>query len=76
MTSPDDLSISKHAAERFAQRGITAEQIAWAIDHQFRQSPGEPGSIWLHGDCAGRTLKVCVRLDDYTFVITAAWADT
>lgn len=35
---------------------------------------GTPGTIWIRGHAAGRILKVCVPIDDQTFVITAVWS--
>jgi hypothetical protein len=58
-----------------AQRGITEEDVEAALSRRVgHPSPGEPGTIWIRGYGAGsRILKVCVRMADQDFVITAAW---
>jgi len=65
-----------------AKRGITAEQIYTALAREQRRTPGEPGTIWIHGLVPGdetshgaRTLKVCVTTDRKQ-IITAAWPDS
>ena len=58
-----------------AQRGITENDLEWALRRQTGQpQAGEPGTIWIRGFASGgRILKVCVRVADRDFVITAAW---
>jgi hypothetical protein len=59
-----------------ARRGITDADVEQALRQRFgNPSPGEPGTIWIHGHAGGRILKVCVPMDDQEFVITAAWRD-
>ena len=68
-------TLTKHAQERIAERGISEEQLYAALAHEQRRTPGQPGTIWIHGQVAGgRILKVCVRAD-LSAVITAAWPD-
>lgn len=70
-----NVRYAKHAEDRLAERGITHEDVEWALSHPTGPPlPGEPGSLWIRGFAAGsRILKVCVRADDREFVITAAW---
>ncbi len=62
-----------------AERGITAEQIYAALAREQWRTPGQPGSIWIHGLVPGdathrvaRILKVCVNTERNR-VTTAAW---
>lgn len=66
---------SQHARDQMAKRGITETDVEMALRHPIGSPlPGEPGTIWIKGHApAGRILKVCVRLTDRDFVITAAW---
>lgn len=58
-----------------AERGITEQQIYTALAHEQRRTPGQPGTVWIHGLTGqGRTLKICVTVDMST-VVTAAWPD-
>ena len=67
--------LTSHARERIAERGISEEQLYAALAHEQRRTPGQPGTIWIHGVVAGgRILKVCVRPND-NLIITAAWPD-
>lgn len=76
MDGEDELYVAAHALQRMTQRGISKEDIIWALRREVRRSPGQPGSIWIHGQPAGnRILKVCVRTGDERFVITAVWED-
>jgi hypothetical protein len=57
------------------RRGITEDQIYTALAREVRRTPGEPGTIWVHGLVAGgEILKVCLPVD-MSLVITAAWPD-
>ena len=57
-------------------RGILEPDLEWALQHGIERTPGQPGSIWIKGYApGGRILKVCVRINDPTYVITAAWPD-
>jgi hypothetical protein len=57
------------------QRGISEEQIHAALAHETRRTPGEPGTMWIHGlVTSGRILKVRVSVDNEA-IITAAWPD-
>jgi hypothetical protein len=60
-----------------AKRGISERDVESAFRRPCRNpTPGEPGTIWRWGFAAGsRILKVCVRIADQDFVITAAWRD-
>jgi hypothetical protein len=72
------VDITKHGRDRLAQRGISVQELEYALTHQIpgRRSPGLPGSIWVCGYATGgRILKVCVATDDEDRVITAAWPD-
>lgn len=72
-----DLHVTIHAEDRLVERGITREQVERALQRPSGDPyPGEPGSIWIKGYADGeRILKVCVRVDDHAFVITAVWDD-
>ena len=71
---PDPL-LTRHALERMAERGITEDQVHAALTHELYRTPGQAGTIWVHGLAGrGETLKVCVTVDMST-VITAAWPD-
>jgi hypothetical protein len=72
-----DIRYSDHARRRMTERGITDDDVAWALARRVGSpQPGEPGTLWIHGYASGRKiLKVCVRATDEWFVITAAWAD-
>lgn len=69
--------ISRHAQQRLNQRGITEHDLEWAMSHLTGNARlGEPGTKWVYGATpSGRILKVCVKLDDPNYVITAAWPD-
>jgi hypothetical protein len=65
--------IGTHARERMAKRHVTEEQIYTALRREQRRTPGEQGTIWIHGLVdRGRILKVCVTVD-MTLVTTVAW---
>jgi hypothetical protein len=67
--------LTDHVRKRMAKRGITEEQIRTALRREQRRTPGEPGTIWIHGLVeGGDTLKVCLPTD-MSIVITAAWPD-
>lgn len=74
--------LTSHARKRMAIRGITEEQVYIALAREQRRTPGEPGTIWIHGLVPGddksreaRTLKVCVTTDRKV-ITTAAWRDS
>ncbi len=67
--------LTVHARERMRQRGISEEQVYTALSREVRRTPGQPGTVWIHGLVyGGETLKVCVSVDNTT-IITAAWPD-
>lgn len=67
--------ITWHARQRMQQRDISEGQVFAALAHETRRTPGEPGTIWIHGIVdQGRILKVCLSVDNEA-VITAAWPD-
>jgi hypothetical protein len=70
-----DLTYSKHARERMAEREVTEADVEAALAHPIgAPGPGEPGTVWIRGYAVGgRILKVCVRADDHSYVITVAW---
>ncbi len=69
-----NLRYSNHALRRLAQRGITQDDVEWALKRQLDPFPGQTGTVWLRGAAGGgRILKVCVPLHDHHFVITAVW---
>ncbi|MFJ6900095.1 DUF4258 domain-containing protein [Streptomyces hokutonensis] len=71
-----DLELSSHAERRMATRGISRADIESALSRVIRTTPGQPGSVWVHGYASGgRVLKVCVSATDHRKVITAAWPD-
>jgi hypothetical protein len=70
MPRPD---LTKHVREQMEARDITEEQIYTALAHETRRTPGQPGTVWIHGLVdGGEILKVCVSVDQST-VVTAAW---
>jgi len=67
--------LTGHVRERIQQRGISEQQVYAALAHETRRTPGQPGSMWIHGIVSsGRILKVCVSVDNEV-IITAAWPD-
>ncbi len=67
---------SKHALDRMRQRGITTQDVEWALRREIDRRAGEPGTIWIHGVASGgRVLKVCVLANDNDHVVTAAWRE-
>lgn len=72
------LTLTQHARDRLLQRGITADQVIYALSHRIGDLwPGQVGSIWVLGrTVGGRILKVCVATDDHDRVITAVWDST
>jgi hypothetical protein len=72
MPRPD---LTRHVRERMEARDISDAQIFEALAHEIRRTPGQPGTVWIHGTVAGgETLKVRISVDK-TVVITAAWPD-
>ena len=56
-----------------AARDVTERQVYTALAREQRRTPGEPGTIWIHGLVdGGEILKVCVTTDMLT-VTTVAW---
>ncbi len=47
-------------------------QLYAALAHEQHRTPGQGGSVWIHGLTDRGTLKVCLSADQ-TKVITAAW---
>ena len=67
--------LTEHVKKRMEQRGITEEDIYTALAHEMFRTPGQPGTIWIHGKVhGGETLKVCLRVDNAR-IVTAAWPD-
>ena len=60
-----------------AKRAITEADVERALRQRIGSpSPGDPGTIWLRGFAVGgRILKLCVPIDDQTFIISLAWPD-
>jgi hypothetical protein len=70
------MEYSQHAERRMYARGISKDDVAWALKRPCGDRPGEPGTVWIEGWASGgRILAVCVTLPDRQFVITVAWAD-
>ena len=64
-----------HVRKRMQERGISEEEIYAALAHEIRRTPGQPGTIWIHGMVDGGViLKVCVSVDNAR-IVTAAWPD-
>ncbi len=70
-----DITYSKHARERMADREVSDVDVEAALSHPIGDpAPGEPGTVWVRGYAVGgRVLKVCVRADDTSYVVTVAW---
>jgi hypothetical protein len=59
-------------------RRASLAQIEQALNREQRRSPGQPGSVWIHGHTDNGLLKVCVATPVHgneRFVITVAWPD-
>jgi hypothetical protein len=69
------IRIRAYARRRMAERGVTEEDIRWALRRPQRTAAGSPGTIWVYGYARGRLLKVNVNADDQEYVRTVAWAD-
>jgi Domain of unknown function (DUF4258) len=68
------IRYSDHAERQMAKRGVTKDDVSQALRQQVNTTPGDPGTVWIHGYTrGGRVLKVCVDLHDKEFVITVAW---
>lgn len=67
--------LTKHVKQRCIERGITEEQVIYAVNHKIRRAPsGQFGSFYIYGYVPdGRILKVCLATDDPSRVITAMW---
>lgn len=73
---PRELVYSRHAEQRMRQRGVTRADVQWALEREIDRTPGDSGTVWIHGQPAGnRILKVLVPSNDHSFVITVAWRD-
>jgi hypothetical protein len=57
-----------------AERGITEEDVVWALRRRQRTEAGSPGTIWVYGYARGQVLKVNVNADDQEYVRTVVWA--
>ena len=56
------------------QRGVTAEDVKWALKRTIDRAPADSGTVWVHGYASGgKILKVLVPLNDASYVITVAW---
>ena len=66
---------SRHAEEKMEGRGVAKADVETALRRPIGDpEPGQPGTIWIRGHApGGRILKVCVRVAEQDFVITAAW---
>jgi Domain of unknown function (DUF4258) len=70
------MEYSQHAKRQMRRRGITEQDVDWALKRPCGNRPGEPGTVWLRGFAAGgRILEVCVRLPERRFITTIAWVD-
>ena len=69
------LRFSSHARDRMAERGIAEIDVETALLQPIGGPvPGQPGTVLIDGFAPdGRILRVCVRDDDYGYVITAYW---
>lgn len=58
------------------QRGITTQDVEWALRREVERRVGEPGTVWIHGIASGaKLLKVCVLANNNAYVITTAWQE-
>jgi hypothetical protein len=65
--------LTTHARDQMAARDVTERQVNTALRREQRRTPGDPGTIWIHGLVdGGETLKVCVTVDGLT-ITTVAW---
>ena len=71
------LRFSRHAAERMAQRSISANEVEEALAASRIETPGRTArELNLWGETStGRRLRITVRSDDRLFVITAVAPD-
>jgi hypothetical protein len=54
------------------KRKVSEQQVYTALAREQRRTPGDPGTIWIHGLVdGGGILKVCVTTDMST--ITTIW---
>jgi hypothetical protein len=68
------IQYTDHAKRQMAKRAVTEDDVSQALRQKVNTSPGDPGSVWIHGyTLGGRILKVCVDIHDREFVITVAW---
>lgn len=68
------IRYSDHAERQMAKRAVTKDDVSQALRQQVNTTPGEPGTVWIHGHTSGgRILRVCVDIHDKEFVITVAW---
>jgi hypothetical protein len=73
-TSSAVVAVADHPLPTFIRRGRNRGRCRAALRQRIRVTPGEPGSMWVHGYTrGGHVLKVCVAIDDQKFVITVAW---
>lgn len=58
-----------------AERGIVEADVDAALRRPIGDpSPGQPGTVVVDGFAAGGLiLRVCLRADDRTYVVTAYW---
>jgi len=70
------MEYSHHARQQMPRRGITEEDVEWALKRPCGNRPGEPGTVWIQGYASGgRILEVCVKLPERRFITTVAWLD-
>lgn len=71
------LRYSRHARERMLERGITENDVKFALSHPIGDPlPGRPGSIYIKGHATGgMIIKVCVRTTDKEYIITVVRED-
>ena len=72
---PRRPELTSHARARMALRQISEQQVYDALAREQRRSPGQAGTIWIHGLVdGGEILKVCVTAD-MSRITTVAWPD-
>ena len=69
------MRFSRHGLDRLKERGITADQVQWIVDHHLGPpEPGDGGNLVFSGKMDGRRLGVVTSADREVFV-TAYWRD-
>jgi predicted alpha/beta-fold hydrolase len=74
MVVVEPITYSKHARDQMQRRGVTEDDVEWALKRQTGDRPGEPGTLWIEGwAVGGRILSVWLTLPSKRFVVTVAW---